>query len=84
MYLAWCYCPLTLYFSVLARTRSSFLGKVNTATMAVVQHLQEAMHYPVSNTELIQASKELRVCYYCRRATYGDAGKALCRNGIPV
>ncbi|CAN0228063.1 unnamed protein product, partial [Pylaiella littoralis] len=28
--------------------------KVNTTTMTVIQHLQDAMHYPVANTELIQ------------------------------
>ncbi|CAM9397167.1 unnamed protein product, partial [Hapterophycus canaliculatus] len=31
--------------------------KVNTTTMAVIQNLQAAMHYPVANTELIQARK---------------------------
>lgn len=30
-------------------------AKVNTTTMAVIQNLQAAMHYPVANTELIQA-----------------------------
>lgn len=30
--------------------------KVNTTTMAMIQNLQAAMHYPVANTELIQVT----------------------------